>query len=56
MSYHRYAKERASQAQQLAALVREKQQQHERLQQYLTSLLRREAQQQEFIDQFILQK
>ncbi len=40
----------------MAALVKEKQLQYERLQQYHASLLRREAQQQDFIDQFILHK
>ncbi len=40
----------------MTALVREKQQEHERLQQYYASLIRREAQQQEFMEQFILHK
>ena len=50
------AKQRAAQTQQLTALIREKQQQHERLQNQHASLLRVEAIQHEFMDQFMLQK
>jgi len=51
-----YARERATQAQQLTALVRERQAQRDRLQTRLESLQRQEAAQQEFIDQFALRK
>ena len=51
-----YAKHREAQTQQLMALIREKQQQSDRLQNQLHSLYKLEANQNDFIEQFILQK